>query len=333
MTRFNASPGFTTLAAALATDATSAAAPVRAQILWSQDQLPAIGGDTTLVSIEVLLDRAHFSPGAINGANSDNLRKAIRAYQQTHQLPPDGSADAAFLQTLTAQDQTPALVSYVITDDDVRGPFVRVPRGMAAQSHLRHLGYQSATEELAEKFHMDQHLLTRLNPNADFDQAGATILVANVGGGLPGPVASIVIDKREKSLRALDSGGNVIAFFPVTVGGAHTPTPSGDFTVANIDFDHVYRFRPDQLPAFHNPHGRPFDIASGPNNPTGAVWIALSRPTYGIHGSPEPSLISKTHSHGCVRLTNWDALTLAQAVQPGVPVSFRNGEMETASAQ
>src|SRR5262249_62002633 len=109
------------------------------------------------------------------------------------------------------------------------------------------------------------------------------------------------------------------------------PTPSGDFTVANVEFDHVYHYRPDQLPAFHNPHGRPFDIAAGPNNPTGAAWIGLSRPTYGIHGSPEPSLISKTHSHGCVRLTNWDALALAHAVEPGVPVSFRNGEIETAS--
>jgi lipoprotein-anchoring transpeptidase ErfK/SrfK len=283
------------------------------------------------VRIEVLLDRAHFSPGVIDGYNGDNVRKAVRAYQSAHQLTPNGRADGDLLQALTAQDQAPALVAYVVSADDVSGPFVQVPGDFEAQSHLQHLGYRGPKEEIAEKFHMDQHLLTRLNANVDFTHAGATIVVASAADSLPEAVSSIVVDKQEKSVQAFNAAGAMIAFFPATIGSQDTPAPSGNFKVANIDFNHTYRFRPDQLPAFHGRYTRAFDIQPGPNNPTGLVWIGLSRPTYGIHGSPEPALISKTESHGCVRLTNWDALELAHAVHRGTPVSFEDATQTAAN--
>lgn len=292
----------------------------------------SVAYDAAMVRIEVLLDRAHFSPGVIDGYNGENVRKAVSAYQASHNMAVNGQADADLLQQLTAQDSTPALVRYTIAAEDAAGPFASVPQDLEAMSHMDHLGYASAAEAIAEKFHMDEDLLRTLNPSVDFAQAGTPIVVTNVGGDLSADVASIVIDKRERSLRAYDASGNMLAFYPATVGSADAPAPSGDFTVRSVAFNPTYHYDPARLPTFgRRAHGA-LTIKAGPNNPVGAVWIALSRETYGIHGAPEPQQVSKTQSHGCVRLTNWDATELGHAVGAGVPVSFRDQGLQASAA-
>lgn len=287
--------------------------------------------NATMVRIEVALDRTHFSPGVIDGYNGENVRKAVSAYQAAHNMPVTGIADAALLQTLTAQDQAPALISYTIAAQDVAGPFAPVPQDLEAMSHLEHLGYARASEAIAEKFHMDEDLLKTLNPGVDFTQAGQQIVVANAGGDLNGQVASIVIDKTEKSLRAYDASGQLLAFYPASIGSPDAPAPSGDYAIRSVAFDPTYHYDPSRLPTFgHRDHGA-LTIAAGPNNPVGDVWIALTLDTYGIHGAPEPQNVSKTQSHGCIRLTNWDATELGHAVHQGVSVSFRNQGLQTAS--
>lgn len=288
--------------------------------------------NATMVRVQVALDRAHFSPGVIDGYNGENVRKAVSAYQAAHDVPVTGVADASLLQTLTAQDQAPTLVSYTIAADDVRGPFAPVPQDLQAMSRMDHLGYARASEAIAEKFHMDEDLLKTLNPGVDFTQAGQQIIVADAGGELGGQVGSIVIDKTEKSLRAYDASGQLVAFYPASIGSPDAPAPSGDYAVRSVAFNPTYHYDPSRLPTFgHRDHGA-LTIAAGPNNPVGDVWIALTLDTYGIHGAPEPQNVSKTQSHGCIRLTNWDATELAHAVQQGVPVSFRNQGLQTASA-
>lgn len=287
---------------------------------------PSVQYNAALVRIEVMLDRAHFSPGVIDGFDGENVRKAVTAYQEAHQLDVNGQADDALLQTLTQQDAAPALVSYVIAADDVRGPFAPVPQDLEAMSHLDHLGYASAAEGIAEKFHMDEDLLRKLNPGVDFASAGAEIVVANAGGDLGGQVASIVIDKRARTLRAFDGAGQLLAFYPASIGSPEAPAPSGDYAVRAVAMNPTYHYDPSRLPTFgHRDHGA-LTIQSGPNNPVGAVWIALTLDTYGIHGAPQPQQVSKTQSHGCVRLTNWDATELGHAVHAGTSVSFRDGE-------
>lgn len=272
----------------------------------------------------MLLDRAHFSPGVIDGYDGENVRKAVSAYQHANALTVNGLADEALLTRLE-QDTAPALVAYVITEEDVRGPFVDVPDDLLAMSELPRLGYESAEEGIAEKFHMDGDLLRTLNPGADFSTAGTEIVVANAGGDLSGDVATIEIDTREEAVRAFDASGALLAYYPATVGTTEAPTPTGDHTVRGIAFDPTYRYDPARLPTFGNRGHGAVNIAGGPNNPVGAVWIALSADTYGIHGAPQPQLVSKSGSHGCVRLTNWDAVELARASHQGITVRFTTG--------
>lgn len=283
--------------------------------------------DAGMVRIQVLLDRAHFSPGVIDGYDGENVRKAVSAYQEANNLPVSGLADDGLLTRLEQRDSAPALVAYTLTAEDVAGPFVDVPNDLEAMSQLDHVGYESAEEAIAEKFHMDDDLLRTLNPGVDFSQAGAQIVVANGGGELSKPVASIEVDVSEGAVRAFDASNQLVAYYPATIGSSDAPAPIGEHTVRGVAFDPTYRYDPERLPTFGQRNHGALDIAAGPNNPVGAVWIALSAETYGIHGAPNPSQVSKTQSHGCIRLTNWDAVELGRAVRPGVPVAIRQSSV------
>lgn len=283
--------------------------------------------DAGMVRIQVLLDRAHFSPGVIDGYDGGNVRKAVSAYQEANNLTVNGLADDALLTRLEQADSSPALVAYTITADDVRGPFVDVPSDLEAMSRLDRVGYESAEEAIAEKFHMDDDLLRTLNPGADFTQAGTEIVVANAGGELDTQVASVEVDVAEGAVRAFDASNRLVAYYPATIGSGDAPAPIGEHTVRGVAFDPTYRYDPARLPTFGRRNHGAVDIAAGPNNPVGAVWIALSAETYGIHGAPNPSQVSKTQSHGCIRLTNWDAVELGRAVRPGVPVAIRENSV------
>jgi lipoprotein-anchoring transpeptidase ErfK/SrfK len=286
------------------------------------------GADPVLLRAEVLLDRARFSPGVIDGKTGDNLRQAVLAYERAHALPEDGELDPAVWQALTESDAAPVLQRYALTDQDVAGPFTPdLPKDFTALSKLEHVGYQSAAEGLAEKFHMDEALLKALNPDADLTVAGTSILVAAPRtADLPGKVTMIEIDKTHESLRAYDDQGQMLAAYPASVGSAERPAPSGEFAVRAVAPDPVYYYDPKRLTFGQDKAKGALKIAAGPNNPVGATWISLTLPTYGIHGSPDPSLIGKRQSHGCVRLTNWDAVELGKAVQKGAVIKFVGAE-------
>lgn len=285
--------------------------------------------DAGLVRVQVLLDRAHFSPGVIDGYDGQNVRKAVREYQTAHDLPVNGRPDEALLTHLEQADPSPALVAYTLTAEDVRGPFADVPADLEAMSRMERVGYESAVEAVAEKFHMDEDLLRTLNPGVDFAQAGTEIVVANPSGELATQVASIEVDVAQGAVRAYDAANTLIAFYPATIGSRDAPAPVGAHTVRSVTFDPSYNYDPARLPTFGQRDHGALTIAPGPNNPVGAVWIALSADTYGIHGAANPAQVSKTQSHGCIRLTNWDAIELGRAVRAGVPVAIRARSVAT----
>jgi len=301
-----------------------------------------------IAKAETLLDRAHFSPGEIDGQDGDNYRKALKAFQQANNLPQSGKLDPETWRTL-ASGASPPLQAYTISSDDLAGPFEKtIPGNLVRMARLSGLSYTSPLEDLAEKFHMSESLLRKLNPRADFRRAGANIVVANLPAMLlrstrhtieaqppkenaaQAPrAATIVVDKPARNVRAYDKDGKLLAFYPATIGSEEKPAPSGDFKVRRIDWNPDFRYDPK----FHwkgVKSRRKLVIKPGPNNPVGLVWIDLTAPSYGIHGTPQPENIGKTESHGCIRLTNWDAVDLASMSRPGVIVKFEDQDTPVA---
>lgn len=266
---------------------------------------------------QILLDRANFGPGEIDAVYGSTMRMAIVGYQASNGLDANGTIDANTWATLN-RDTAPALVTYTITAEDVAGPFIPIPPDIMEQATLPALGYASPAEALGEKFHASPALLQQLNPGKDFATAGQDIVVPNIGSPAQMPqAAKVVVDKSDSVVMLMDAAGKIIAQFPATTGSKHDPLPIGAWKILGVAKKPVFHYNP-ALFWDAKPVNEKATIPAGPNNPVGVVWIDLSKEHYGIHGTPEPSKISKTQSHGCVRLTNWNALALAQMVSPGM---------------
>ena len=279
---------------------------------------PPATPDPAIVRIQVLLDRAGASPGVIDGFDGDNVRKAIRAFETMLGLTADGVIDADMLAALATPD--PVIGGYTITPEDVAAIVPPIPDDYADKAKRDFLGYARVTEELAERFHMDEDLLKALSPAAQF-VAGETVAVAAYGPDKDGKVSRIEADKTARQLRAYDADGKLIVAYPATIGSDDNPSPAGTHLVAAVAPMPNYTYNPD-VNFQQGDNTEKLIIPPGPNGPVGSMWIDLTDPTFGIHGTPEPSKIDKTQSHGCVRLTNWDAGELSKMVEPGVPVEF-----------
>ena len=273
--------------------------------------------DHDVLATQVALDRAWFSVGEIDGRNGDNTRRALTAFQRAHDLPASGKADDATGAALAASS-APPLVAYTITDADVAGPFATIPKDMMQKATLPAMSYSSPLEAIAERVHANPQLLLALNPGKRLDQVGDVVQVPDVAVGPPPPAASIEVDATDRSVRALDRDGRVVSRYPASVGSEHDPLPIGNWTVKGVARNPPFHYNPRLFWDAHASDNKA-TIPPGPNNPVGVVWIDLSKDHYGIHGTPEPSRIARSESHGCIRLTNWDAITLAEQVRPGTP--------------
>jgi len=285
---------------------------------WAGEAIPAEPRpDAAVTRLQVLLDRAGISPGVIDGFDGANMRKAVQAFEFQQGLPPDGILDAELVARLPVG---PVMRSYTITAEDEAAIVTPLPEDYAELAERDYLGFESVGELIAERFHMDEDLLAALNPGATFT-AGETIHVVDPGPDAKGEVAFIEADKRLRQLRAYAEDGRLLVAYPATIGSRDNPSPSGTHRVAAVAPEPTYTYNPE-INFQQGDNTEILTLPPGPNGPVGTTWIDLSEPTYGIHGTPEPTLIDKVGSHGCVRLTNWDAHELAGMVSPGVAVAF-----------
>jgi len=302
--------------------------------------------DVQVLAAQVALDRAGFSPGEIDGKQGSKTTLALEAYKSASKASLDNAGDP--------------LTTYTITEQDSAGPFEPIPSDMMEQSKLQALGYSSLLEMLGERFHASPAFLRQLNPSAAW-KAGESVKVPNVEpfeipskapaapssaergaratsgergrGGRAGaargepqavkpPSVEVVLTGSTKSLMVRDSTGKVLMFAPVTTGSEHDPLPIGEWKVMGVSWNPVFNYNPN-LFWDANPVDTKAKLAAGPNNPVGVVWVDINKEHYGLHGTPEPSTIGRTESHGCIRLTNWDATKLGRLVSPGTKVVFQ----------
>ena len=324
----------------------------------------------TPLQLQILLDRANFSPGIIDGTWGGNAAKALQWFRVANGLDSAGSVSdssavpttsgntikgrpstatlskaaidkATYDKLVGSTDMSSLITSYQVSGDDVKGPFVDIPNSVYDQAKLTCLCYSSPGEQLAEKFHTSEQLLHQLNPAVDLKtvSAGTSIQVPNVepfqaGSTASAPssaspatagsaqIAKLIISRKGFWTHAVDSAGKIVDHFPSTLGAGYDPSPSGDFHVTGISQNPAFHYQPSLMAEV--PDSRPTArLKPGPNSPVGAVWMALSKPHYGIHGTSSPQTIGYANSHGCVRLTNWDAEKLSLLIRAGTPVEFQ----------
>jgi len=293
----------------------------------ADDMAPAIempkgvGAKEQIAAYQIMLDRAGASPGAIDGRSGSNVDKASAAFGEItgRFINP---ADPTMIQAELENSGGAAFKDYVITNEDVGRQYVaEIPSDYALKAQLPAMAYVSVTEMLGERFQIDEGFLKEINPGVNFNQPGSVIKVPNLGKTKRAQITHIVADKGRKQVRGYGADGKLKVAYPSTIGSSDTPSPSGTVQVKRIAINPNYTYNP-RINFKQGANESVLTIPPGPNGPVGTVWIALSKPTYGIHGTPDPSRIGKTSSHGCVRLTNWDAEELAKIVKAGVMVAF-----------
>jgi lipoprotein-anchoring transpeptidase ErfK/SrfK len=303
---------------AVGADLTAAEINSAAFVSTAEDQPRAV-----MVKAQVMLDRIGFSSGVIDGRPSENFTNALRAFQKQYGLTQSGEVDEATWAKLAPNAVAPAMMEYVISAADARGPFAPdIPDELEKMTTLKRLSYKGPREMLAERFHLDEDLLAELNPDKPFDKHGTAIMVPNVVRMLPkGTVVRLEVDKPKRMVRAFEAGGKLVGVYPASIGSEDKPAPTGTLKITRIIHHPVYYYDP----RFNFPGveaSKRLKIAPGPNNPVGAVWMNLNARSFGIHGTAEPQKVGKAGSHGCVRMTNWDAWALAAMVRRGTTVAF-----------
>jgi lipoprotein-anchoring transpeptidase ErfK/SrfK len=302
--------------------------------------------DRSILHVQVILDHLGFSPGMLDGRPGKSLTAALKGFQETRGLKVTGEIDPATLSALHPYRAWRPTKTLTLTAETLAGPYTNpLPKDPQQQAKLPALGYRSPMEKLAEMFHTTPAVLLKLNspqtrlvpgtkvafPNAlplsrAYDAKlpadwRKTLSDLNVSAEQP-EGAKVVVDKSDEVLRVLDKDGKLVAQFQATMGSTHDPLPIGTWKIQGASYNPPFHYNPDLFWDAKD-NAKAAKLPPGPNGPVGVIWLDLSKPHYGIHGTPEPSTVGRAESHGCIRLSNWDAARLSLMVKPGTPAIFR----------
>lgn len=322
---------------------TNTAAPVAAP---TDSVVVAQPVDRSVLHVQVILDRLGFSPGVLDGRTGQSLTAALKGFQEARDLPKTGQMDRTTLRALYPYRALRPTTTLALTEGALAGPYVNpFPKDPAEQAKLPNLSYRTPIEKLAEMFHTSPAVIAALNPPGTKLVAGAKIVLPNAlpasrdyDAKLPADwrktlndlnvsavqpqAAKVVVDKSDGVLRVYDAQGKLIAQFNATMGSSHDPLPIGTWKILGASYNPPFHYNPALFWDAKSTDEKQ-KLPPGPNGPVGVVWLDLSKPHYGIHGTPEPEKIGRTESHGCIRLTNWDVARLSLMVKPGTPAIFQ----------
>lgn len=301
--------------------------------------------DQDVLRTQVVLDRLGFAPGVVDGKGGQSLTLALKGFQEARGLDETGKIDADTRQALAMYGGVKATRTFTIRAEDLRGPFIgRLPAKAEDQARLPRLGYVNALERIAERFHTTPDAIVALNRPDTVLRVGTKLVLPNIvpaSRAYPDRIAPewretlssfnldanqpkadhVVVDKSEGALKVYDKAAKLVAQFPVTTGSRHDPLPIGSWTIKGSSYNPPFHYNPD---LFWDASGDDkMVLPPGPNGPVGVIWMDLSKPHYGIHGTPHPETIGRAESHGCVRLSNWDAARLSMMIAPGVKARFQ----------
>ncbi|WP_375422217.1 L,D-transpeptidase [uncultured Sphingomonas sp.] len=302
--------------------------------------------DRSILHVQVILDHLGFGPGVLDGRGGQSLVAALKGFQESRGLPITGKTDQRTLGALSQYRATRPVAAVTLTREILAGPYINpLPKDYALQAKLPTIGYRTPMEKLGEMFHTTPAVLIALNspstrlkvgskivvPNAlptsrDYDPKlrgdwRQTLSMLNVDAKQP-TADHVVVDKSEAVLRVLDKNDKLVAQFSATMGSSKDPLPIGTWKINGADYNPKFHYNPD-LFWDAKKDDDPAMLPPGPNGPVGVVWIDLSKEHYGIHGTPNPETIGRAESHGCIRLTNWDAARLAMMIKPGTKAVFK----------
>jgi hypothetical protein len=293
-----------------------------------QQKQPSAKEREMLLRVQIFLDGELFSPGKLDGLPGEFTDKAVSRFQRAHGLDETGN-----YHNLPLSRGASPYTEYTLRPEDRK--FVGgLPSRPEEQAKTHYLPYNSYLEFLAERFHCAESLLQYLNPSVNLEKLkiGDTVRVPSAEpfeiealkslSSLPErpefQSRRIQINRKERILELFEKD-SLLASAPITPGSATLPTPAGKWRLLAVSTMPVFRWDEGVLNRGVRTSNF-FMLPPGPNNPVGVAWCALNKPGIGIHGTNNPETIGRAHSHGCMRVANWDIARLIQRVTPGITV-------------